>query len=95
MADGYGGGESERMPGVALRDYERAHLVIATKCWLPTDPAVTARQLDILDRQLASNEFIGGAEYTIADRTSKLAANRKIKEGPVPHSALAVQKEAD
>ena len=27
----------------------------------------TKRQLDVLDRQLAENEFIAGAEYTIAD----------------------------
>ena len=27
----------------------------------------TKRQLDVLDRRLADNEFLGGAEYTIAD----------------------------
>lgn len=44
-ADGYSSGESERMLGVAIREFERDHLVIATKCWFPTDPAVTARGL--------------------------------------------------
>lgn len=27
----------------------------------------TKRQLDVLDRRLADNEFVGGAEYTVAD----------------------------
>lgn len=45
-ANGYSGGESERMLGVALKDYARDHLVVATKCWFPTDKAVTARGLN-------------------------------------------------
>ncbi|MBO9588548.1 aldo/keto reductase [Devosia sp.] len=44
-ADGYSGGESERMLGVALKEFARDNLVIATKCWFPSDQAVTARGL--------------------------------------------------
>ena len=44
-ADAYGNGESEKMLGVALRQHNRDDLVIATKCWFPTDPAVTSRGL--------------------------------------------------
>ncbi len=44
-ADMYSGGESERMLGVALKEHDRDTLVIATKCWFPTGPAVTARGL--------------------------------------------------
>ncbi|KRA95171.1 hypothetical protein ASD83_20380 [Devosia sp. Root685] len=44
-ADGYSGGEAERILGVAIRDFDRDNLVIATKCWFPTGPAVTARGL--------------------------------------------------
>jgi 1-deoxyxylulose-5-phosphate synthase len=44
-ADGYSGGESEKMLGVALREHKRDDLVIATKCWFPSGPAVTARGL--------------------------------------------------
>lgn len=44
-ADGYSGGESERMLGVALRSHRRDGLVVATKCWFPSDQAVTARGL--------------------------------------------------
>jgi 1-deoxyxylulose-5-phosphate synthase len=44
-ADGYSGGESEKMLGVALKDHDRDKLVVATKCWFPSDPAVTARGL--------------------------------------------------
>ena len=44
-ADGYSGGESEKMLGVALRDHKRDDLVIATKCWFGTGPAVTTRGL--------------------------------------------------
>ena len=44
-ADGYSGGESEKMLGVALKDHKRDDLVIATKCWFPSNPAPTARGL--------------------------------------------------
>src|SRR5262245_28860311 len=44
-ADGYSGGEAEKMLGVALREHKRDNLVIATKCWFPADPAVTSRGL--------------------------------------------------
>ena len=44
-ADGYSGGESEKMLGVALRQHDRDSLVIATKCWFPSGAAVTARGL--------------------------------------------------
>ena len=44
-ADGYSGGESERMLGVALKEQARDDLVIATKCWFPAGKAVTARGL--------------------------------------------------
>lgn len=44
-ADGYSGGESEKMLGVALKNHDRDTLVIATKCWFPSDPAVTSRGL--------------------------------------------------
>lgn len=44
-ADGYSGGESEKMLGVALKEYNRDSLVIATKCWFPSGNAVTQRGL--------------------------------------------------
>jgi 1-deoxyxylulose-5-phosphate synthase len=44
-ADMYSGGESEVMLGVALRDFSRDDLVIATKCWFPTNAAPTSRGL--------------------------------------------------
>lgn len=44
-ADGYSGGESERMLGVALKNHDRDALVIATKCWFPAGAAPTARGL--------------------------------------------------
>ena len=44
-ADGYSGGDSERMLGVALKDHDRDGLVIASKCWFPAGQAVTARGL--------------------------------------------------
>ena len=44
-ADGYSGGESETMLGVALKAHKRDDLVIATKCWFPSGPAVTSRGL--------------------------------------------------
>ncbi|MBK1793278.1 aldo/keto reductase [Devosia sp. WQ 349] len=44
-ADGYSGGDSERMLGVALKDFVRDDLVVATKCWFPTNSAVTSRGL--------------------------------------------------
>ncbi|WP_052951784.1 aldo/keto reductase [Devosia soli] len=57
-ADGYSAGESERMLGHAIKDFDRDQLVLASKCWFPTDPAVTARGLsrkhiiDACDRSL-------------------------------------------
>ncbi len=44
-ADGYSGGESEKMLGVALKAHARDSLVIATKCWFGTGPAPTTRGL--------------------------------------------------
>jgi aryl-alcohol dehydrogenase-like predicted oxidoreductase len=44
-ADGYSGGESEKMLGVALKDFDRDELVIATKCWFPAGKGVTSRGL--------------------------------------------------
>ena len=44
-ADMYSGGESERMLGVALKQHSRDDLVIATKCWFPTNAAPTSRGL--------------------------------------------------
>lgn len=44
-ADGYSGGDSERMLGIALRDFSRDDLVIATKCWFPSNAAPTSRGL--------------------------------------------------
>jgi aryl-alcohol dehydrogenase-like predicted oxidoreductase len=44
-ADGYSGGASEKMLGVALKDHIRDDLVIATKCWFPSGGAVTSRGL--------------------------------------------------
>ncbi|MGN6101983.1 MAG: aldo/keto reductase [Devosia sp.] len=44
-ADGYSGGESEKMLGVALKEHDRDALVIATKCWFGSGPAPTARGL--------------------------------------------------
>ncbi|WP_423069179.1 aldo/keto reductase [Devosia sp. CN2-171] len=44
-ANSYSNGESEKMLGVALKDYDREHLVVATKCWFPSDKAITARGL--------------------------------------------------
>jgi len=44
-ANGYSAGESEKMLGVALKDYNRDHLVVATKCWFASDKAPTARGL--------------------------------------------------
>jgi aryl-alcohol dehydrogenase-like predicted oxidoreductase len=44
-ANSYSNGESEEILGVALKDYARDDLVIATKAWTPQGPAVTARGL--------------------------------------------------
>lgn len=44
-ADGYSGGESEKMLGVALKEYNRDSLVVASKCWFPSGKAVTQRGL--------------------------------------------------
>ena len=44
-ADGYSGGDSEKMLGVALKEFDRDQLVIATKCWFPVAPGMTARGL--------------------------------------------------
>ena len=44
-ADVYAGGESETMLGRALKEHSRDNLVIASKCWFPSDAAVTARGL--------------------------------------------------
>ena len=44
-ADAYSGGESEKMLGEALKEYQRDSLAIASKCWFANAPAVTARGL--------------------------------------------------
>jgi 1-deoxyxylulose-5-phosphate synthase len=44
-ADMYSAGESEAMLGAALKDFSRDDLVIATKCWFPTNAAPTSRGL--------------------------------------------------
>jgi aryl-alcohol dehydrogenase-like predicted oxidoreductase len=44
-ADMYSGGESEVMLGVALKAHKRDDLVLATKCWFPTNGAPTSRGL--------------------------------------------------
>src|ERR1043165_4749801 len=44
-ANMYSGGESEKILGVALKDHSRDDLVIATKCWFPTNAAPTSRGL--------------------------------------------------
>ncbi len=44
-ANGYSDGASEEMLGNALKEHKRDTLVIATKCWFPRGPAVTARGL--------------------------------------------------
>lgn len=44
-ADMYSGGASEVMLGVALKAHKRDDLVIATKCWFPTNGAPTSRGL--------------------------------------------------
>ena len=45
-ADGYSGGVSETMLGVALKQHKRDDLVIATKCWFPSNTAPTSRGLN-------------------------------------------------
>jgi aryl-alcohol dehydrogenase-like predicted oxidoreductase len=42
-ANSYSNGESEKILGVALEDFSRDDLVIATKAWTPMGPAVTTR----------------------------------------------------
>jgi aryl-alcohol dehydrogenase-like predicted oxidoreductase len=44
-ANMYSGGESEKMLGVAMKDYNRDDVVIATKVWFGAGPAVTSRGL--------------------------------------------------
>jgi aryl-alcohol dehydrogenase-like predicted oxidoreductase len=44
-ADMYSGGESEVMLGAALKAHKRDDLVLATKCWFPTNGAPTSRGL--------------------------------------------------
>ena len=44
-ADGYSNGEAEKMLGIALKEYKRDELVIATKCWFPMSEGVTSRGL--------------------------------------------------
>jgi aryl-alcohol dehydrogenase-like predicted oxidoreductase len=95
-ADGYSGGDSERMLGVALRDYERENLVIATKCWFPTGSAVTARGLsrkhiiDACERSLKRlgldhidlYQFHGPDPYTPIDESLR-AADDLVRAGKV------------
>jgi aryl-alcohol dehydrogenase-like predicted oxidoreductase len=44
-ADMYSAGDSEKMLGVALKDFSRDDLVLATKCWFPTNAAPSSRGL--------------------------------------------------
>jgi 1-deoxyxylulose-5-phosphate synthase len=95
-ADGYSGGESERMLGVALKDYDRDHLVIATKCWFPSDVAPTARGLsrkhimDACDRSLKRlgldhvdlYQFHGPDPYTPLEESLR-ASDDLIRSGKV------------
>lgn len=95
-ADGYSGGDSERMLGVAIRDFERDNLVIATKCWFPTDKAVTARGLsrkhiiDACERSLTRlgvdhidlYQFHGPDPYTPLEETLR-AADDLVRSGKV------------
>ncbi|SMQ62540.1 Predicted oxidoreductase [Devosia lucknowensis] len=95
-ADGYSAGESERMLGMAIRDYDRDHLVLATKCWFPTDSAVTARGLsrkhiiDACERSLKRlgtdfidlYQFHGPDPYTPLEESLR-AADDLVRAGKV------------
>jgi len=95
-ADGYSAGESERMLGVAIKDYDRDHLVLATKCWFPTDSAVTARGLsrkhiiDACERSLKrlGTEYIDLYQFHGPDPSTPLdeslrAADDLVRAGKV------------
>lgn len=95
-ADGYSAGESERMLGAALKRHERDNLVIATKCWFPTDAAVTSRGLsrkhiiDACDRSLKRlgldyidlYQFHGPDPYTPLEESLR-AADDLVRSGKV------------
>ena len=95
-ANGYSGGESERMLGVALKQHERDNLVIATKCWFPTDKAVTSRGLsrkhivDACDKSLKRlgldyidlYQFHGPDPYTPIEESLR-AADDLVRAGKV------------
>jgi aryl-alcohol dehydrogenase-like predicted oxidoreductase len=107
-ADGYSGGDSERMLGVALRDYERENLVIATKCWFPTGSAVTARGLsrkhiiDACERSLKRlgldhidlYQFHGPDPYTPIDESLR-AADDLVRAGKVRYVGCSNLRLAD
>ena len=44
-ADMYSSGISEEMLGIAIKDYSRDELVLATKCWFRTKPDPNAKGL--------------------------------------------------
>lgn len=95
-ADGYSGGESERMLGVALKDHQRDDLVVATKCWFPSNVAPTSRGLSrkhIIDacekslRRLDLDhidlyQFHGPDPYTPVEETLR-AADDLVRSGKV------------
>lgn len=95
-ANGYSDGESERMLGVALKQHARDNLVIATKCWFPTNKAVTARGLsrkhiiDACDKSLQRlgldyidlYQFHGPDPYTPIEESLR-AADDLVRSGKV------------
>ncbi len=95
-ADAYSGGESEKMLGIALKEHTRDNLVIATKCWFPSNSAVTSRGLsrkhiiDSCDRSLARMgldyidlyQFHGPDPYTPIEESLR-AADDLIRAGKI------------
>lgn len=95
-ADGYSGGDSERMLGKAIAHFDRDDLVLATKCWFPSGKAVTARGLSrkhiveacerSLDRlgvdYIDLYQFHGADPYTPIDETLR-AAEDLVRAGKV------------
>ena len=79
-ANGYSGGESERMLGIALKDYERDNLVIATKCWFPANAAPTSRGLSRKHIMEAMADDEDGDEITARRRRRQA----ELAEGELP-----------